>query len=105
MWKPEHRRTAARQGLRYPSDLTEAEWALVAPMIPPARGGRRPRDLGIREVLNAIFYFQLPPVQRHRVRNALALTLALGECRFFATAGVVSNCGLRNSFKVASFKL
>ena len=29
MWKPEHRRTADRRGLRYPSDLTDAEWARV----------------------------------------------------------------------------
>ena len=35
MWTPEHRRTANRNGLRYPSDLTDNEWALVAPMIPP----------------------------------------------------------------------
>jgi len=42
VWKPEHRRAAARTGLRYPSELTDAEWALVAPMISPAkRGGRR----------------------------------------------------------------
>jgi transposase len=32
--------------------LTEAEWALVAPMIPPAKRGGRPRDVNIREVLN-----------------------------------------------------
>ena len=36
MWKPEHRRAADRNGLRYPSDLTDAEWALVEPLIPPA---------------------------------------------------------------------
>ena len=35
MWKPEHRRPATRRGLRYPSDLTDAEWALVEPLIPP----------------------------------------------------------------------
>ena len=35
MWKPEHRLAADRRGLRYPSDLTEAEWAIVAGMIPP----------------------------------------------------------------------
>jgi hypothetical protein len=29
MWKPEHRRAADRRGLRYPSDLTDAEWALI----------------------------------------------------------------------------
>jgi len=34
MWKPEHRRKAARHGLRDPSDLRDAEWALAAPMIP-----------------------------------------------------------------------
>ena len=76
MWKPEHRRAAERHGLRYPSDLTDAEWSLFAPMIPPARrGGRprvvidraddssgparrggRPRDVNVREVLNAVFY-------------------------------------------------
>ena len=31
MWKPEHRRAADRNSLRYPSDLTDAEWAIVAP--------------------------------------------------------------------------
>ncbi|MGA8689992.1 MAG: IS5 family transposase [Methyloceanibacter sp.] len=56
MWKPEHRRAADRHGLRYPSDLTDAEWALVEPLIPPARRGGRPRDVNIRDVLNAIFY-------------------------------------------------
>jgi transposase len=56
MWKPEHRHSADRPGLRYPSDLTDAEWALVEPLIPPARRGGRPRDVNVREVLNAIFY-------------------------------------------------
>ena len=56
MWKPEHRRAADRRGLRYPSDLTDAEWVLVEPLIPPARRGGRPRKVDVREVLNAIFY-------------------------------------------------
>jgi transposase len=56
MWKPEHRCAADRRGLRYPSDLTDTEWSLIAPMIPPARHGGRPRDVNVREVLNAIFY-------------------------------------------------
>jgi hypothetical protein len=42
MWKPEHRLAADRRGLRYPSDMTDAEWALIESLIPPAkRGGRR----------------------------------------------------------------
>src|ERR1700741_4154274 len=56
MWTPEHRRAADRRGLRYPSDLTNAEWALVDPMIPPAKRGGRRREVNVREVLNAIFY-------------------------------------------------
>jgi transposase len=56
MWTQEHRRVHARRGLRYPSDLTDAEWAVVSPLIPPARRGGRPRDVNMREVLNAVFY-------------------------------------------------
>jgi transposase len=56
MWKPEHRRAVDRRGLRYPSDLTNAEWGLVEPMIAPAKRGGRRREVNVREVLNAIFY-------------------------------------------------
>src|SRR6185437_9606181 len=56
MWKPEHRLAADRRALRYPSDLTDAEWAIVAPMIPPGRHGGRRRSVNVREVLNGIFY-------------------------------------------------
>ena len=56
MWTPEHRCAADRHDLRYPSDLSNAEWALVEPMIPPARRGGRKRSIDVREVLNAIFY-------------------------------------------------
>ncbi len=56
MWKPEHRAACDRRGLRYPSDLTDTEWALVAPLIPPAKHGGRKRTVDVREVLNAIFY-------------------------------------------------
>src|ERR1044072_6894023 len=43
----------------YPSDLTDEQWAIVEPLIPPAkqspRGGH-PRTVDMREVLNTIFY-------------------------------------------------
>src|SRR5262245_6946798 len=42
MWKPEHRLAAAdRSGLRYPSDLIDAEWGIIEPMITPAKHGGR----------------------------------------------------------------
>ena len=40
----------------YPTDLTDDQWALVAPHIPPARRGGAPRRVDIREVVNAVFY-------------------------------------------------
>jgi putative transposase len=44
---------------QYPSDLTDEQWAIVAPLIPPAKQGPRgghPRQVDMREVLNTIFY-------------------------------------------------
>ena len=67
MWTPEHRRAANRSGLRYPSDLTDDEWAIVAPMIPPARHGGRKRSVNVREVLNGIFYVLWTGCQWNRV--------------------------------------
>lgn len=40
----------------YPSDLSEAQWGRIAPFIPAARPGGRPREVDMREVLNAIWY-------------------------------------------------
>ena len=57
MWNPEqHRRAAKGHGLRYPSDLTNAEWAFVEAMIPPGRRGDRPRNVNLSGVLNATVY-------------------------------------------------
>ena len=56
MWTVEQRQAHDRAGLRYPSDLTDAEWALVEPFVPPARRGGRRRTVDVREVLNGIFH-------------------------------------------------
>jgi transposase len=56
MWTAENRREYERTGLRYPSDLTDAEWASAEPLIPPAKRGGRRRSVEVREVLNGIFY-------------------------------------------------
>ena len=56
MWKPEHRAAADWRGLRYDGDVTDAEWALVAPLIRPGKRGGRPRTVDVREILNAVFY-------------------------------------------------
>src|SRR5688572_17797583 len=40
----------------YPTDLTDDEWRVVSPLIPPAKPGGRPRRVDPREILNAIRY-------------------------------------------------
>ena len=56
MWSDEDRAAYDRRGLRYPSDLTDGEWALVAPHIPPARRGGRWRSVDVRAVLEGLLY-------------------------------------------------
>jgi transposase len=50
------RRKYAREGQRYASDLTDAEWALIEPHLPPAKRLGRPRATELRSVLDAILY-------------------------------------------------
>lgn len=42
--------------LRYETDLSDIEWLLLEPLIPPAKKGGRRRDTDLREVMNGIFY-------------------------------------------------
>ena len=55
-WDDIARLEHSRECARYPSDLTEREWALIAPLLPPARPGGRPRTTSLRDVMNAILY-------------------------------------------------
>lgn len=50
--RTEHKRDFAR----YPTDLTDGEWSVLEPLVPPARRGGRPRTTDMREVMNAILY-------------------------------------------------
>ena len=85
MWTPENRGLYARPGLRYPSDLTDAEWDLVRPFLRRrTRSGPVPERL--REILNAVLYVlstscqwrgfaQRPAAAQHRARLVRALAL------------------------------
>ena len=56
MWTKENRGRYDRSQLRYPSDLTDEEWAHVEPLIPPARRGGNKRHVNVREVVNGLMY-------------------------------------------------
>src|SRR6266852_688362 len=56
MWTLEHRPKYNRDHLRYPSDLTDDEWAYVAPLIPPPKPGGGKRRTDMRAVMNGVMY-------------------------------------------------
>src|SRR5713101_7319811 len=56
MWTNENRAKYNRDHLRYPSDLTDAEWTLVEPFIPPAKSGGGKRRTDMRAVMNGVMY-------------------------------------------------
>ena len=56
MWTTKTRARHDRDHLRYPSDLTDEEWALAKPLIPPAKHGGRKREVDERQIVNGIMY-------------------------------------------------
>lgn len=56
MWTVENRARYNRDRLRYPSDLTDEEWALIEPLIPPGKSGGGKRRVNMREVVNGLMY-------------------------------------------------
>ena len=56
MWTDENRARYDRDHLRYPSDVTDEEWAYIAPLIPPAKRGGGKRRVDMRAVVNGLMY-------------------------------------------------
>ena len=63
MWTNENRARYDRSRLRYPSELTDDEWKLVEPLIPPGRRGGDKRTVILREVVNGLMYIPLTGCQ------------------------------------------
>lgn len=56
MWTPTTRQQYSRGTIRYQTDLTDEEWQVISPHLPPAKATGRPRAWPLREIVNAIFY-------------------------------------------------
>jgi putative transposase len=72
----------------YDTDLNDASWAWIAPYLPAARSGGRPRTTGLRAVLNAIFYllrtgcqWRLLPREFPRPGTVYTITFVPGKMR------------------------
>ncbi len=55
-WTEITRPQYSREGMRYPSDMMDAEWALIAPFMPAPKRIGRPRTTDLRAVVDAILY-------------------------------------------------
>jgi transposase len=55
-WTETTRPQYRREGLRYASDLTDAEWSLLAVHLPPCAPVGRPREVELRDIVDAILY-------------------------------------------------
>ena len=58
MWTDENRARYDRSKLRYPSDLTDEERALIGPLLPPAKRGGNTRTVVVRDVVDGLMYIQ-----------------------------------------------
>jgi putative transposase len=56
MWTPTTRQQHSRPVTRYQTDLTDAEWRVIAPHLPKPSATGRPREWPMREIVNGIFY-------------------------------------------------
>jgi transposase len=72
MWTKENRRRYDRSGLRYDSDLTDDEWAEIAPLILPAKPGGNKRSVDLREVVNGLMYILSTGCQWRAIPKDLA---------------------------------
>jgi transposase len=68
-WTELTRRQHAREGGKYASDLTDAEWALISPVMPAPRTTGRPRTTQLRDVFDAILYIATTGCQWRMLPN------------------------------------
>ena len=68
-WTELTRRQHAREGDKYASDLTDAEWALIEPLMPLRRKTGRPRTTDKRDVVDAILYIATTGCQWRMLPN------------------------------------
>jgi transposase len=64
MWTNESRARYDRSKLRYPSDLTDEEWAIIGPMIPRAKRGGNKRAVDERQVVDGLMFILSTGCQR-----------------------------------------
>jgi transposase len=95
MWTEITRPKYCRDGRRNASDTTDAEWAVIEPLMPAPHTGRgRQRTTRLRAVVNAIFYIALSGCQwRMLPKDFLPFTTV----QHYSTRGATTVCGGRST--------
>jgi hypothetical protein len=96
----------------YSTDISDSQWSILKPLIPPSKPGGRPRTVDMREIINAIFYLrqllvlanllrclglvvffvvQSSSIPGHPVRKISTIKLApkLSDCFFFKNSNIL----------------
>ena len=87
MWTEITRDQYERKRRRYASDATDKEWSLIAPLLPPAKLGGRPRTTKLRDVFDAILYMASTGCQWRMLPNDFR---RCRRCGAISTTGVIT---------------
>src|SRR4051794_7863112 len=82
MWTPEHRLAARRVGQRFDGDLTDEEWALVEPLIPPPERGGGKRTVNDTHLALLPHVYPRLPNERHRMFNCTLIGYPKNDTAF-----------------------
>jgi len=91
-WTELTRRQHARVGDKYASDLTDAEWALIEPLMPPRKTTGRPRTTRLRDVFDAILYVATSGCQWRMLPNDFP---PVSTVRGLSTCGAMTACWMK----------
>jgi transposase len=81
-----------REGLRYESDTTDAEWFVMEPFLPPASALARPRATDMRTVINAILYIASTDCQwRQLPKDFPPYSTVQGYCYAWSRGGIFAS--------------
>jgi hypothetical protein len=95
MWTSKNRARYDGSRLRYPSDLTDEEWALIEHLIPPAKRGGTKRTVNLREIANGLMYILAPAANGARFRRI---------CRPARPCTIISVSGVGTEHSTASIR-
>src|SRR5580704_7491860 len=93
MWTTQNRARYDRSRLRYPSDVTDEEWRLIEPLIPPRKPGGDKRTVDVREVVNGLMYVLSTGCQWRAIPKDLPRA---------RRSTIISTCGAGRARSIAS---